>query len=111
MRRIYLFAIAFLWSLMIHAVTVEIDGIAYYINLENGEEGVIVGNNTQRQWAFVLNNKVQAKDVVIDSVPTIDYVSDTDNQSYLINGMTATKDHKGLVIIKSTDGKVRKGVR
>ena len=81
------------------------------INLENGEEGVIIGNNPQKQWAFVLNNKVQAKDVVIDSVPTIDYVSDTDNQYYLINGMTATKDHKGLVIIKSTDGKVRKSVR
>ncbi len=81
------------------------------INLENGEEGVIIGNNTQKQWAFVLNNKVQAKDVVIDSVPTIDYVSDTDNQYYLINGMTATKDHKGLVIIKSKDGKVRKSVR
>ena len=81
------------------------------IDMENGEEGVIIGNNTQKQWAFVLNNKVQAKDVVIDSVPTIDYVSDTDNQYYLINGMTATKDHKGLVIIKSTDGKVRKSVR
>ena len=36
MRRFYLFAIAFLWSLMIHAVTVEIDGIAYYINLKTG---------------------------------------------------------------------------
>ena len=28
MRRFYLVAIAILWSLMIHAVTVEIDGIA-----------------------------------------------------------------------------------
>ena len=36
MRRFYLFAIAFLWSLMIHAVTVEIDGIAYNINLNTG---------------------------------------------------------------------------
>ena len=36
MRRFYFLAIAFLWSLMIHAVTVEIDGIAYYINLKTG---------------------------------------------------------------------------
>ena len=36
MKRICLFAIVFLWTLMIHAVTVEIDGIAYYINLKTG---------------------------------------------------------------------------
>ena len=36
MRRFYLSAIAFLWSLIIHAVTVEIDGIAYNINLKTG---------------------------------------------------------------------------
>ena len=36
MRRFYLVAITILWSLMIHAVTVEIDGIAYYINLKTG---------------------------------------------------------------------------
>ena len=81
------------------------------INMENGKDGVILGNNTQKQWAFVLNNKVQAEDVVIDSVPMIEYVSDTTNQYYLINGMTTTKSHKGLVIIKSKDRKTRKIVK
>ena len=81
------------------------------INMENGKDGVILGNNTQKQWAFVLNNKVQAEDVVIDSVPMIEYVSDAANQYYLINGMTTTKTHKGLVIIKSKDRKTRKIVK
>ena len=36
MRRFYFLAIAFLWSLMIHAVTVEIDNIRYNINLKTG---------------------------------------------------------------------------
>ena len=36
MRRFCLFAIAFVWSLMIHAVTVEIDNIRYNINLKTG---------------------------------------------------------------------------
>ena len=36
MKRFYLFAIALLWSLMIHAVSVEIDGITYNINLKTG---------------------------------------------------------------------------
>ena len=81
------------------------------VNMENGEDGVIIGNNTQKQWAFVLNNKVQAKDVIIDSVPMIDYISDTANQYYLMNGMTTTKSHKGLVIIKSKDRKTRKTVK
>ena len=36
MRRFYFLAIAFLWSLMIHAVNVEVDGIMYYINLKTG---------------------------------------------------------------------------
>ena len=81
------------------------------INMENGKDGVILGNNNQTQWAFVLNNKVQAEDVVIDSVPMIEYVSDAANQYYLINGMTTTKSHKGLVIIKSKDRKTRKIVK
>jgi len=81
------------------------------INLENGKDGVIIGNNTQKQWAFVLNNKVQAKDVIIDSVPTIDFVSGAANQYYQMNGITATKSHKGLIIIKSKDRKTRKTVR
>ena len=81
------------------------------INMENGKDGVIIGNNTQTQWAFVLNNKVQAEDVVIDSVPMIEYVSDAANQYYMINGMTTTKSHKGLVIIKSKDRKTRKIVK
>ena len=50
------------------------------INLENGKDGVIIGNNAQKQWAFVLNNKVQAKDVIIDGVPTIGFVPDAPNQ-------------------------------
>ena len=80
------------------------------IILENGEEGVIVGNNPQKQWAFVLNNKVQAKDVIISSVPTINFVADDANQYYLMNGMATTKSHNGLVIIKSKDRKTRKTV-
>ena len=36
MKRFYLSAIALLWSLIIHAVVVEIDGIAYNINLKTG---------------------------------------------------------------------------
>jgi hypothetical protein len=80
------------------------------ISLEDGEDGVIIGNNLHTQWAFVLNNKVQAKDVIIDSVPMIDYVSDTAEQYYKINGMT-TKSNKGLVIIKSKNRKTRKIVK
>ena len=80
------------------------------IGLEDGEDGVIIGNNLHTQWAFVLNNKVQAKDVIIDSVPMIDYVSDTAEQYYKINGMT-TKSNKGLVIIKSKNRKTRKIVK
>ena len=81
------------------------------INMENGKDGVIIGDNTQTQWAFVLNNKVQAEDVIINSVPMIDFVSEAVNQYYLINGMTTTNSHKGLVIIKSKDRKTRKIVK
>ena len=81
------------------------------ISMEDGEDGVIIGNNPQKRWAFVLNNKVQAKDVIIDSVPTIDFVSSAANQYYQMNGITATKSHKGLIIIKSKNRKTRKTVR
>ena len=79
--------------------------------MEDGKDGVIIGNNTQKQWAFVLNNKVQAKDVIIDGLPMIDVVSNTANQYYQMNGMTTTKSHKGLVIIKSKDRNTRKTVK
>ena len=36
MKRFYLSAISLLLSLIMHAVTVENDGIAYYINLKTG---------------------------------------------------------------------------
>jgi hypothetical protein len=83
------------------------------IDMENGKDGVIIGNNTQKQWAFVLNNKVQAKDLIdtiTDGVPMTYLVSDDANQYYLINGLTTTKSHKGLVIIKSKDKKMRKAI-
>ena len=81
------------------------------INMENGKDGIIIGDNSQTQWAFVLNNKVQAEDVIINSVPTIDFESDAANKYYLLNGMTTTKFHKGLVVIKSKERKVRKTVK
>ena len=58
-----------------------------------------------------MNNKVQAEDVIINSVPTIDFESDAANKYYLLNGMTTTKFHKGLVVIKSKERKVRKTVK
>ena len=81
------------------------------IQLENGTDGVTIGHNAHKQWAFVLNNKVQAEEVIISSVPMIDFASDAANQYYFINGMTTTNSHKGLVIIKSKDGKARKVVK
>ena len=81
------------------------------IQMENGKDGVLIGDNTQTQWAFVLNNKVQAEDVIINSVPMINFESDTANQYYLLNGMTTNNSHKGLVIIKSKERKARKTVK
>ncbi len=81
------------------------------IQMENGKDGVIIGDNSLTQWAFVLNNKVQAEDVIINSVPTIDFESDAANKYYLLNGMTTTKSHKGLVVIKSKERKARKTVK
>lgn len=81
------------------------------IQMENGKDGVIIGDNSQTQWAFVLNNKVQAEDVIINSVATIDFESDAANKYYLLNGMTTTKSHKGLVVIKSKERKARKTVK
>lgn len=81
------------------------------IHMENGKDGVLIGDNTQTQWAFVLNNKVQAEDVIINSVPMINFESDTANQYYLLNGMTTNNSHKGLVIIKSKERKARKTIK
>ena len=58
MRRLYFLAIAFLTSLMIHAVTVEIDGIAYYINLKTGLTEVTSNSAHPYSGDIVIKEKI-----------------------------------------------------
>lgn len=80
------------------------------ITIENGKDGIVLGDNIQNQWIFVLNDKVSAKDknqsLGIESA--IDSSSNTINEYYSIGGIRIQKPSTGLYVVKTKNGKTRK---
>ena len=80
------------------------------LNMENGNDGIIIGGDKQMQWNFVLNDKI-CVDQNILGVETITHTSDAADYYYLPNGMNVSNPFKGFVIIKSKDGSVKKIIK
>ncbi len=81
------------------------------ITIKNGNNGIVLGDNIQNQWIFVLNDKVSAKDLSLGIEPAIDSSSNTINQYYSIGGIRIQKPSIGLFIVKTKNGKMRKVIK
>ena len=81
------------------------------ITIENGMNGIVLGDNIQNQWIFVLNDKVSAKDLSLGIESAIDSSSNTINQYYSIGGIRIQKPSTGLYIVKTKNGKTRKVIK
>ena len=81
------------------------------ITIENGMNGIVLGDNIQNQWIFVLNDKVNAKDLSLGIESAIDSSSNTINQYYSVGGIRIQKPSTGLYIVKTKNGKTRKVIK
>jgi hypothetical protein len=77
------------------------------ITIENGKNGIALGDDNQNQWIFVLNYNVSAEDLPLGIESAIDSPSNN-NQYYSINGVKNKNPRTGLNIVRTKNGKTRK---
>ena len=80
------------------------------ITIENGKDGIVLGDDNQNQWIFVLNYNVSAEDLPLGIESAIDSPSNN-NQYYSIGGIRIQKPSAGLYIVKTKNGKTRKVIK
>jgi len=79
-----------------------------HVNMNDGENGILMGDNNQSQWNFVLNEKVNI-DQQFDSIdPISDFTSDAPGKYFNLNGQSIIQPGNGIVIQRSANGKSRK---
>lgn len=80
------------------------------ITIENGKNGIALGDDNQNQWIFVLNDKISVADISLGIESVIDGPSNTD-QYYSIGGIRIQKPSTGLYIVKTKEGKTMKIIK
>ena len=80
------------------------------ITIGNGKNGILLGDDNQNQWIFVLNDNVSAEHLPLGIEAAIDGPSNT-NQYYSIGGIRIQKPSKGLFIVKTKNGETRKVIK
>lgn len=80
------------------------------ITIENGKNGIALGDDNQNQWIFVLNDKISVADISLGIESAIDGPSNT-NQYYSIGGIRIQKPSTGLYIVKTKEGKTIKIIK
>ena len=80
------------------------------ITIENGKNGIALGDDNQNQWIFVLNDKISVADISLGIESVIDGPSNT-NQYYSIGGIRIQKPSTGLYIVKTKEGKTIKVIK
>lgn len=79
------------------------------IDMENGEDGIVIGAQTTRQWALVSNERLSAEQAIIDGIESPLLTSPVgEGQIYDLNGRQIDKLQKGVNIIRYSDGISRK---
>lgn len=88
----------------------KLTSIPVAITIENGKIGIFLGDNTQNQWIFVLNDKVSAEDMLLGIESAIDSSSTNINQYYSIDGDRIVQPNKGINIVKMSDGSIKNNI-
>ena len=97
-------------------VSLDADGkfvlsaIPVQLDMKNGEKGIILGNNSQMQWNFVLNEKSNV-DNSLTAVESLESDSAITSDSYFtLDGRQVAQPHRGVNIVRSANGAARKVV-
>ena len=81
------------------------------IDVEDGENGLILGAQSNRQWALVSNERMSVAQSAIDEVTGIKTLSDSPLKGeniYNLAGQRVGKSPKGINIIRYSDGTSKK---
>ena len=86
---------------------IELSEQAKPISMENGANGIILGDNSDSQWNFVLNEKVSAEQIVTN-VESISDITPSAAIYYDLNGREIPTLQKGMNIVKKANGQTIK---
>ena len=79
------------------------------IGMGNGKDGIVLGEQQDRQWAFVKNEYMNAEDNIADAVDAIEATADNKQEScFDLQGRQQNKPQKGMNIIRYSNGSTRK---
>ena len=78
------------------------------ITIENGKNGIALGDDNQNQWIFVLNDKISVADINLGIESVTNGSSCAIDQYYTINGVKNKNPRTGLNIVRTKNGKTRK---
>ena len=79
------------------------------IDMENGEDGIIIGAQTARQWALVSNERMIVEQAVIDGIRSLTpALSKDEGAIYDLQGRRIAEPQRGVNIIQHSDGTSQK---
>lgn len=78
------------------------------ITIENGKNGIALGDDNQNQWIFVLNDKISVAEINLGIESVTNGSSCAIDQYYSINGVKNKNPRTGLNIVRTKNGKTRK---
>lgn len=81
------------------------------IEMNDGENGIILGSQTTQEWALVSNERMSIDKSAEEEVTAIREIKSVDGQgegAYNLNGQRISAPQKGINIIRMGDGTVKK---
>lgn len=85
-----------------------LSGFPIPIEMKNGDNGIIIGEQTSKQWALVNNESMNVEQAIITGIDEISTDLQNSNILYDLNGRKLSSPQKGINIIRMSDGTTRK---
>ena len=79
--------------------------------MEDGYNGIIIGAQTPKQWALVINERMNVEQAIITGVNEISSDLQGSNVLYDLNGQRVSGLRKGVNIVRCADGTTKKVVK
>ena len=81
------------------------------INMADGDNGIIIGTQTSKQWALVSNESMSVEQAIIDGIREIkneELRMKNEGEWYSLDGKKLNKPQKGINILRYSDGTSKK---
>lgn len=81
---------------------IELSAVPVFLNMDNTNEGIMIGDDSRNKWAFVLNENVKPNDIA--SVMPMSFTTKDSPSYYSIGGQALSSPHKGINIMRINNG-------